>query len=294
MKAVVSRPERPLPRPRGLESGACSKAHHMRHPNQLAPLGAFFHLAGNQFRSSLPLKSFPASATHLNPVSNMSCQRREGQVEAVTGEKGDAERRPGSVAGSESLSVPCVVCVDPQGGMESVSCRGRWPARATAPVERSAAWCAVHPAGDAGAGDGRRSARVGSARAPQREPERLVMVACREPCDPWGLGRVQPFGQRSEHHGDLARGGFQTGEGSVAPGCERGTAGRASKCLDLLGMAMLAISDQSVDVSIGDAEGWALLVGTGVALRVSAFGSSSPACDLAPEPHRQRRWTSTR
>ena len=137
MKAVVSRPERPIPRPRGLESGACSKAHHMRHPNQLAPLGALFHLAGNQFRSSLPLKSFPASATHLNPVSNMSCQRREGQVEAVTGEKGDAERRPGSVAGSESLSVPCVVCVDPHGGLESVSCRGRWPARATAPVERS-------------------------------------------------------------------------------------------------------------------------------------------------------------
>ncbi len=196
MKAVLSRPERPIPRPRGLESGACSKAHHMRHPNQLAPLGAFFHLAGNQFRSSLPLKSFPASATHLNPVSNMSCQRREVQVEAVTGEKGDAERLPGSVAGSESLSVPGVVCVDPHGGLESVSCRGRWPARATAPVERSAAWCAVHPAADAGAGDGRRSARVGSARAPQREPERLVMVACREPCDLWGLGRVQPFGQR--------------------------------------------------------------------------------------------------
>jgi hypothetical protein len=53
------------------EHSACSKAHHRRDPHQLAPLGGLFHLARDQFRCSLPLKDFPASATHLKPVSNM-------------------------------------------------------------------------------------------------------------------------------------------------------------------------------------------------------------------------------
>ncbi len=52
---------------------------------------------------------------------------------------------------------------------------------------------------------------------------------------------VQPFGQRREHHGDLLRGGFQTIQGGVAPGSERGTAGLTAKGLDALGTAMLAI-----------------------------------------------------
>ena len=65
-----------------------------------------------------------------------------------------------------------------------------------APVWSCAAWCAAHPAADAGAGDGRRSVRARSVHVAQRESERLVMVACREPCDPFGSGRVQPFSQR--------------------------------------------------------------------------------------------------
>jgi hypothetical protein len=125
------------------------------------------------------------------------------------------------------------------------ACRGRWPARATPRVWRSGAWCAVRPAGGAGAEDGGRSARAGFARAHQRESERLVMGACREPCDPWGLGRVQPFSQSRQHHGDLVRRGFQTGQGSGTPGSERGTAGRTSKGLDPLGMAMRTIAKKT-------------------------------------------------
>ena len=49
---------------------------------------------------------------------------------------------------------------------------------------------------------------------------------------------------------------------------------------------MLAIPDEGVDVRICDPEVRALLIGTGVALRVDAFGCSSPAFDLAPGPHR--------
>jgi hypothetical protein len=75
----------------------------------------------------------------------------------------------------------------------------------------------------------------------------------------------------------------------VASGSERGTASLAAECLNALGLAMLAISDQSVDVSIGDPEIQALLIGAGEALGVYAFGSSSLAFDLTPGTHRSKR-----
>jgi hypothetical protein len=59
--------------------------------------------------------------------------------------------------------------------------------------------------------------------------------------DTLGSRRIQPFGQRRQHHCDLMRGGFQTVQGSVAPGSESSTAGLTAKSLDSLGMAMLAI-----------------------------------------------------
>jgi hypothetical protein len=112
--------------------------------------------------------------------------------------------------------------------------------------------------------------------------------------DAFGGGSVQPFSQRGEHHGDLVRGGFQTVQGSGAPGSEGGAAGRASERLDALGLAMLAIPDEGVDVSIGIPEGQALLVGTGVPLGVDSLGCSPPACDLAKAAHRSRCWPSSR
>jgi len=36
--------------------------------------------------------------------------------------------------------------------------------------------------------------------------------------DPLGGGRIEPFGQSREHHGDLVRGGFQAIQGGVASG----------------------------------------------------------------------------
>ena len=82
------------------ESGICSKAHDMRHPHQLAPLVAFLHLAMDQSFCHLPPEYFPPSAGHLEPVSKMGRQRREIEIEPVTGEERETERRPGSVAGS--------------------------------------------------------------------------------------------------------------------------------------------------------------------------------------------------
>ena len=55
---------------------------------------------------------------------------------------------------------------------------------------------------------------------------------------------------------------------------------------------MLAISDQRVDVRIGDPEVQTLRVGTSEPLGVDAFGGSPAAFDL--EPRAYRRWASTR
>ena|SRR5216683_4409268 len=106
--------------------------------------------------------------------------------------------------------------------------------------------------------------------------------------DPFSGGWVQPFGERCQHHCDLLGRGFQTIQRGVASGSEGGAAGLAAKGLDVLGMPMLAISHQSVDVSVCDPGVRALPVRTGETLSVYAFGSSSSAFDLAPGAHKQR------
>jgi hypothetical protein len=61
--------------------------------------------------------------------------------------------------------------------------------------------------------------------------------------DPFSGRSIQPFGQRRENDCDLLRRGFQMVQGRVTPSTERDVASRASKGLDALGPAMLAISD---------------------------------------------------
>ena len=100
--------------------------------------------------------------------------------------------------------------------------------------------------------------------------------------DPLGGRGVQPFGKCREHHGDFVSGGFQTIQRRVASSTERRAAGLAAKRLDPLGRAMLAIPDERMGMCIGNCEVRALLVGTSKAVRVDAFGSSSPTFDLAP------------
>jgi len=93
---------------------------------------------------------------------------------------------------------------------------------------------------------------------------------------------------RDPHLCDLLQGGFQTVQGRVASGSERGVASPTAKGLDALGLAMLAIPDKCVDVSVGDPEVHALLIGTGESLGVDPLGRSPPAFDLAPGTHRRR------
>jgi hypothetical protein len=102
-------------------------------------------------------------------------------------------------------------------------------------------------------------------------------------------GWVQPFGQSRQYHGDLVRGGLQPVQWGVASGTERGVAGLTTKRLNPLSRAMLAIPDESMDVSVCDPKVRTLTVRTGEALRIYAFGSTPPAFHLAPGAKRQRR-----
>jgi hypothetical protein len=80
--------------------------------------------------------------------------------------------------------------------------------------------------------------------------------------DPFSGGRIQPFGQCRQHNGDLLGRSFQPVQRGMAARAESGVTGLATKGLDALGLAMLAIPDQCVDVSLGDPAVGALRVGT--------------------------------
>ena len=88
------------PRPRGLESGFCPQAHHVRDTHQLAPPIAFFHLTIAQARRQLPIGHFPPSRTSCEPVTKLGREGIKVAIEAITGKEWEAKRRRGSVAGS--------------------------------------------------------------------------------------------------------------------------------------------------------------------------------------------------
>jgi hypothetical protein len=112
--------------------------------------------------------------------------------------------------------------------------------------------------------------------------------------DPLRGGRIQSFGQRREHYGDLVGGSFQTVQRSVAPGAERGAASLAAKGLDAFGLVMLAITNECMNVSIGDPAVPALRVGTSEPCGVDPFGGSSATFHFRPGAYRRRRSPSTR
>ncbi|MGZ3646386.1 MAG: hypothetical protein ACXVCM_21350 [Ktedonobacteraceae bacterium] len=84
------------------------------------------------------------------------------------------------------------------------------------------------------------------------------------------------------------RRGFQTIQGCVAPSTEGGMAGLTAKGLDALGLAMFAISNQCMNVSIDDAEIRALLIGTGEAVGVYPLRCSPAVFHLTPGTYWRR------
>src|SRR5215472_16975791 len=72
--------------------------------------------------------------------------------------------------------------------------------------------------------------------------------------DPLCGGRVEPFGQRSEHHRDMTGRSFQSVQGRVTSSAERGAARLTAKGLDRIGSPMLAIPDKRMVVSVSAAK----------------------------------------
>ena len=170
-----------------LESGLCPQAHHMRDLDQLTPSVTFLYLAVDQARCYLPSTGLPPPMPYLEPVSKMSCQGIEVQIEAITGE----ERQ--TVLGQEpSQRVDEQVCHMLGTGTQME--RGKnFRARVDGEPQPEHLFSAAETCAQLvqlevwEVGGGRRSARVRSVRARQHGTERLVMVACRKPCDPLGV-----------------------------------------------------------------------------------------------------------
>ncbi len=169
MKAVFNRPEKPHPCKATWRASWGSEMHHVCDPHQPGAVGSF---------SSPDQKISPAATchrrtfrpllTHLEPLSKMSRERREVQIEAITGEERQTimGQKP-SQGVDEHMRRVLRAGAEIKHGQNL--CAGvQWPARARAPVYSYVAWCAVHPAAGVGAGDGRRSVRARSAHAPQR------------------------------------------------------------------------------------------------------------------------------
>ncbi len=68
----------------------------MRDPYQLTPSVAFLHLTIDQTCLHLPLAHVPPSSTQREPLTKVSRESIEVEIEPVTRKEREAERRPGS------------------------------------------------------------------------------------------------------------------------------------------------------------------------------------------------------
>src|SRR5579864_6109387 len=103
------------------------------------------------------------------------------------------------------------------------------------------------------------------------------MVAGREPKTREAAEGFSPSASAESTWATCWEGVFSRYNGVLRRARERGTAGLTPKRLDPLETAMLAVADQSVDVSVSVPEVRALGVGTGVAVGVHALGRSPAA-----------------
>jgi hypothetical protein len=72
----------------------------MRDPYQPPPSVAFLDLAVDEPRRYLPSAYFPPSTVGGEPLAKVGGEGREVEIEPITGEDRQAERRPASVGAS--------------------------------------------------------------------------------------------------------------------------------------------------------------------------------------------------
>jgi len=110
MKAVFNLPERPNPCKTARISIRCSKTHYMRDPNQLASLGAFFHLAVDQAFCHLP--TFVHAILGVPPCASVQNGRRAAEKYKFKPSLVKRGRQPGaSICRIEWMSRYAMCCV---------------------------------------------------------------------------------------------------------------------------------------------------------------------------------------
>jgi hypothetical protein len=260
----------------------------MADPNQLAPPVALFHLTIDQARRHPPPAHVAPSPTHLEPLSKMSCQGVEVEIEPIAGEEGHAARGQDVSQGVDD-AMRSVLRAGTQMEDGKQLRRGvddqPQPQDAGMAAEPCSQFIQLQM----------REVQMGE----EAHVQGVCVLACTSQPggdgglskaeDPFGGGSVQPFGQRREHHGDLVRGSFQAVQRRVAPGSERGAASLATKRLDLFSAAMFAIPNERMEGSVGVAEVHALRVGTSKPLGAYALGGSPSAFHLSPGTYRSKR-----
>jgi hypothetical protein len=92
IKAVFNRPEKPNSCKAALRASSVPSRITWVTRTSLRQRSAFFHLAIHQLCCHLPLRHVPSSTNHLEPLSEMSREGIEVEIEAITGEEGDATR----------------------------------------------------------------------------------------------------------------------------------------------------------------------------------------------------------
>ena len=265
----------------------------MRDLYKLAPSVAFLHLAVDQPRCYLPLVHVPPSMTQHEPLTKVGRERIKVHIEAIAGEKGEAARGQHL---SERVDEPMGHVLGARAELKHRQNLGEGidgqpePENLVGAAEPGAQFIQLQMREPEGAERAlvQHLSVLTSARQPGGDG-RLTVAE-----DAFSRGSVQPFGECSEHHGNLLGGGFQMVQRSIVSSAERGAASLTTERLDPLGLAMLAIANQCMNVCIGDAEVLALLIGTGIAFGIDPLGRSPAAFDLAPGTHRGRQRSNNR
>jgi hypothetical protein len=102
---------------------------------------------------------------------------------------------------------------------------------------------------------------------------------------PRGGRDIEPFRQCRQDFTNAQGWGFQAIEWGITPRAEGGATRLAAQRLDALAFPVGTISNQGVEVCIGDPVVGTAAVGTGEALRVNPFGGTAAAFDCRPGPH---------
>jgi hypothetical protein len=101
IQAVFNRPEKPNPCKTTLRSSAVPRRITCETRTSLRQRSAFLDLTVDQTWRHLPSAHVVSSTAEGEPLAKVGRERIEVQIEAITGEERNAERRPGALAGSE-------------------------------------------------------------------------------------------------------------------------------------------------------------------------------------------------